>query len=156
MEWQVKKFEDLSAYELYKIMQLRQDVFVLEQTCLYRDCDDKDLAAKHVYLLQDDQCVAYSRLLPPDLSYPGCSSIGRVVVHPAYRQHAYGKILMEQSINSLFHDFPDYPIRISGQQYLEKFYNNLGFLTESDVYLEDDIPHLEMTRYPENWSKGQV
>jgi len=147
MEWQVKSFDELSPLELYRILQLREEVFALEQTCLYRDCDNKDLFAKHVFALEGEKCVAYTRILPPDISYPNCCSIGRVAVHPDYRGLDYGKLIMEQSMKSLLADYPDFPIRISGQQYLEKFYNNLGFKTESDPYLEDDIPHLEMTYY---------
>ena len=147
MEWFNKSFEELSSLELYKILQVRQEVFVLEQTCIYRDCDDKDQFAKHLFAMKNDKCVAYARLIPPDYSYPGSSSIGRVLVHPEFRKLDYGKLLMEQAIQSLVEDYPDFPIRISGQQYLEKFYNELGFKTESDMYLEDDIPHLEMAYY---------
>lgn len=147
MEWRIKSFSDLSSLELYKILQLRINVFMLEQDCLYPECDDKDLKGQHLYLVVEDQCLAYARLLPPDVSYPNCSSIGRVVVHADHRQHKYGQVLMERAIAYLKNEFPEVPIRISAQEYLKRFYTNFGFKIESDVYLEDDIPHLEMALY---------
>lgn len=147
MEWRSKSFSALSALELYKILQVRIDVFMLEQDCLYPECDDKDQRSTHLFGWQDDTCVAYARLLPPEVSYPGCSSIGRVVVHPNYRSHKYGKELMERAIAIQKQQFPGMPIRISAQEYLHKFYTDLGFKVESEVYLEDNIPHQEMALY---------
>ena len=147
MEWKFKSFSELNSLELYKILQLRINVFMLEQDCLYPECDNKDLKGHHLFLSDENLCLAYARLLPPGVSYPENSSIGRVVVHPEVRQHKYGKELMKRSIELLKLKFPDVPIRISAQEYLKKFYTELGFQIESDVYLEDDIPHLEMTLY---------
>jgi len=147
MEWRLKSFTELSSLELYKILQLRINVFMLEQDCLYPECDDKDLKGNHLFLTDGEQCLAYARLLPPNVSYPNCSSIGRVVVHAGFRQHKYGQDLMNRAIDSLKTEFPEYPIRISAQEYLKRFYSDLGFQIESEVYLEDDIPHLEMALY---------
>jgi len=147
MEWRIKTFSELSPLELYRILQLRINVFMLEQTCLYPECDDKDLKGKHLFAMHEDICVAYTRLLPPDVSYPNCSSIGRVAVHQDHRKHQYGRELMIRSIESLKTDFPRHPIRISAQEYLKKFYIGLGFQITSDVYLEDNIPHVEMVLY---------
>lgn len=147
MEWRIKSFSDLSPLELYKILQVRIDVFMLEQDCLYPECDDKDLKAKHLFLTDADICLAYARLLPPNVSYPKCCSIGRVVVHPEFRKHQYGKELMQRAIASLQNEYPGIPIRISAQEYLTRFYADLGFQVESEVYLEDNIPHLEMALY---------
>lgn len=148
MDWRIKSFSELDALELYKILQLRINVFMLEQDCLYPECDDKDLKGKHLFAMDQDTCVAYARLLPPDVSYPQCSSIGRVVVHADYRKHQYGHLLMNRAIEQIKKDYPDLPIRISAQEYLKRFYTGLGFQIESDVYLEDNIPHLEMALYP--------
>ncbi|WP_313191188.1 GNAT family N-acetyltransferase [Sphingobacterium sp.] len=148
MDWRTKSFSELDALELYKILQLRINVFMLEQDCLYPECDDKDLKGKHLFAMDQDTCVAYARLLPPDVSYPQCSSIGRVVVHADYRKHQYGQLLMNRAIEQIKKDYPDLPIRISAQEYLKRFYTGLGFQIESDVYLEDNIPHLEMALYP--------
>lgn len=148
MDWRIKSFAELSSLELYKILQLRINVFMLEQDCLYPECDDKDLKGKHLFAMDGDTCIAYARLLPPNVSYPDCSSIGRVVVHAVYRKHQYGQILMDKAIEQNKMDYPEVPIRISAQEYLTRFYTGLGFQIESDVYLEDNIPHLEMALYP--------
>ncbi|WP_312137706.1 GNAT family N-acetyltransferase [Sphingobacterium sp.] len=144
MNWVIKSFDDLSAKELYRILQVRIDVFMLEQNCLYPECDDKDLKSKHLFLMEQDQCAAYARLLPPDVSYPNCSSIGRVVVHPNFRKQQLGQQLMKEAIQYQKNAYPNHVIRISAQLYLQAFYENLGFVRESEVYLEDDIPHVEM------------
>ena len=148
MDWRIKSFAELSSLELYKILQLRINVFMLEQDCLYPECDDKDLKGKHLFAMDGDSRIAYARLLPPNVSYPDCSSIGRVVVHADYRMHQYGQILMDKAIEQTKMDYPEVPIRISAQEYLKRFYTGLGFQIESDVYLEDNIPHLEMALYP--------
>lgn len=147
MDWRIKSFSELSSLELYKILQLRINVFMLEQDCLYPECDNKDLLGKHLFAMEGTECIAYARLLPPEVSYPNCSSIGRVVVHAGFRQHQYGQELMNRAIIVLRNEFPTVPIRISAQEYLKKFYTELGFQIESDVYLEDNIPHLEMALY---------
>lgn len=148
MNWVIKSFDALTPLELYRILKVRIDVFMLEQNCLYPECDNKDLKSEHLFLMNEAECLAYARLLPPNLSYPNCSSIGRVLVHPNHRSHAYGKELMQRAIEAQCAAFPNTVIRISAQLYLKRFYENLGFKQESESYLEDDIPHIEMAYYP--------
>lgn len=144
IRWITRHFEDLNSLELYKILQLRINVFMLEQNCLYPECDDKDLKGRHLYGLLDGEIVAYARLLPPHVSYPGDSSIGRVVVAESVRKHKIGNILMQRAIEQLIEEYPKNTIRISAQAHLKKFYNELGFIEEGEIYLEDNIPHIEM------------
>lgn len=144
-EWFVKSFGELQPLELYQILQLRIDVFMLEQNCLYPECDDKDLKAFHLYAKHEGKIIAYARLLPAGISYDDLS-IGRVVVHTDFRKYGLGKVLMNRAIDYWNKESPAIPIRISGQLYLQRFYEGLGFKTVSDVYLEDDIPHIEMLR----------
>lgn len=141
--WSIKEFQELSATELYKILQLRIDVFMLEQDCLYPECDDKDFKSTHIFAQSDKQMIAYARLVQPAISYSE-SSIGRVVVHKDFRKFGLGKELMVHSIAHLVKIYPNDGIRISAQAHLQKFYEELGFSKVSDVYLEDNIPHIEM------------
>ncbi len=138
-------FNELTALQLYHIIQLRIEVFVLEQKCPYNDTDNKDLQAHHVFMYDTSNVlVAHARLLPPGVSYNYYASIGRVVVKQSARQFGYGKQLMEFAVAQCKQLYGDIPIKISGQLYLEKFYNNLGFVTISEVYMEDDIEHIAM------------
>lgn len=148
MQWYLKRFADLDVSSLYEILRMRMEVFILEQDCLYADCDNKDQVAEHLFLESNGSCLAYARLIPPGISYTGCSSIGRVLVHKQHRSAGYGKELLDRAIARLCAAYPGIPIRISAQQYLKKFYTEFDFVVESDVYLEDNIPHLEMVRYP--------
>lgn len=142
--WTCKKFDELSAAELYTILKLRSEVFVVEQNCVYLDTDGKDAQSYHLCgWLNNELLVAYARLLPPGLSYPE-ASIGRVVTHPAHRKDGYGKVLMQKAIKNTQSLFNISPIKIGAQQYLLQFYNSLGFTACSEPYLEDGIPHLEM------------
>ncbi|GHE23197.1 GNAT family N-acetyltransferase [Sphingobacterium griseoflavum] len=145
IQWVVKPFAELSGLQLYQILQLRIDVFMLEQDCLYRECDDKDLASLHLFGTHNQQIVAYARLLPAGISYSDLS-IGRVVVRADYRKYRIGKELMNHAIAYWKSVEPSTPIRISGQLYLQKFYEDLGFEKVSEVYLEDNIPHIEMLK----------
>jgi len=139
----IKSFDQLSPYEVYAMIQLRADVFVLEQQCLYQDCDDKDQLSMHLMGFENDKLVAYCRLLKPGLSYDGYSAIGRVVTHPLYRNKKYGIELMKKAIQYCKDNYTE-SIKISAQAYLEVFYTNLGFQTVSAPYFEDDIPHIAM------------
>jgi ElaA protein len=145
--WVCKKFEALTVHELYCILRLRSEVFVVEQNCVYLDLDGKDEASHHLCGWLHNELVAYCRILPPGLSYPGESSIGRVVTHPAHRKDGYGKILMQKAISKTYSLFNDKDIKIGAQEYLEKFYTQLGFQTVSPVYLEDNIPHITMLHH---------
>jgi ElaA protein len=138
-----KAFSDLSTQELYEILRLRSEVFVVEQNCPYLDMDDKDQACLHVLGIDEGQLAAYARLVPAGISYDS-PAIGRVVTAAAFRKHGYGKALMTHCINETLNHFKTDTITISAQQYLEKFYTTLGFVTKSDMYLEDDIPHIKM------------
>ncbi len=145
IKWTIKPFNELSASQLYQILQLRIEVFMLEQTCLYPECDNKDLQATHLFGIHEGRVVAYARLLPAGISYADLS-IGRVVVHADYRKYGLGKDLMLRAIAYWASEAPMQTIRISGQLYLQRFYEGLGFEKVSDVYLEDDIPHIEMVK----------
>jgi ElaA protein len=152
MKFTCKKFENLSVYELYDIMALRAEVFVVEQNCPYQDADGKDLDGWHLMghntVLEDSDgegmLVAYTRLLPKGVSYENYASIGRVVNSPKVRGTGAGKILMEKSIAEMERLFPDEAVKIGAQSYLLKFYESLGFESTGEEYLEDNIPHTSM------------
>ena len=144
LTWVFKKFDELRAAELYAIMQLRNEVFVVEQNCVYQDADDKDQRSWHLTGWDGDCLVAYTRIIPPGISYI-VASIGRVVTSPKYRRTGIGRKLMEESISKAFSQFNGTEIKIGAQVYLTKFYRSLGFLQSSDQYLEDGITHIEMT-----------
>lgn len=142
--WTCKKFDELSAAELYTILKLRSEVFVVEQNCVYPDIDGKDMQSYHVCgWLNGELLVAYARLLPPGLAFEE-ASIGRVVSSPAHRKDGYGRTLMQKAIENTQSLFNTSAIRIGAQQYLLEFYKSLGFMASGDPYLEDGIPHVEM------------
>lgn len=145
--WICKKFNDLTLLELYAILQLRNEVFVVEQNCPYNDCDNKDLKAWHLMGMENEKLLAYSRLIPPGISYRE-SSIGRVVNSRSARGKGLGKELMIESIQRIKLLFHTESIRIGAQLYLLDFYNGLGFIRASEIYLEDNIPHIEMLINP--------
>ncbi|MDI9215392.1 MULTISPECIES: GNAT family N-acetyltransferase [Clostridium] len=145
MEWKIKKFEDLSTKELYSILALRNKVFVIEQECIYQDCDYKDLEAYHLFCTDDNSTVAYLRILKKGVSYDEVS-IGRVVVDEKYRGRDLGRKAMKKALEFINNTYGESPIRISAQVYIKDFYKSLGFIEVSNAYLEDDIPHIEMLR----------
>ena len=146
MRFELKKFEALTAYELYDIIWLRNEVFVVEQQCVFQDADYKDQKAWHLMGYDaENRLLAYCRLLPAGVSYEE-PSIGRVVVHPAFRRTGAGKLLMRRAIQECEQLFGVGPIRIGAQLYLKRFYEEFGFRQQSDVYLEDGIAHIEMLR----------
>src|SRR5882757_1083214 len=147
MIWLLKKFEDLKPEELYSILRLRNEVFIVEQNCPYQDLDNKDQKSWHLMGIKDDKLLAYSRLLAPGISY-GESSIGRIVSSPSARKSGIGKKLMTESINQVKNLFKTDTIRIGAQLYLKKFYESFGFIKDGDIYLEDNIPHIIMLRKP--------
>ncbi|GAA4305821.1 GNAT family N-acetyltransferase [Aestuariibaculum suncheonense] len=142
---QVKAFDELSIHELYNVLQLRAEVFVVEQNCVYQDVDGKDQKALHVLGFKDGKIVAYSRIFKPG-DYFEFSSIGRVVVHLNERDFKYGYDIMKASIEAIKTHFNETTIRLSAQLYLKNFYNNLGFIEVGESYLEDDIPHIAMVK----------
>ena len=145
MECMVKTFNGLSNTELYQIMRLRSEVFVVEQDCVYLDMDNKDQKALHVLGKKDSKVVAYTRIFKPG-DYFENASIGRVVVAQGQRQYGYGKQIMKVSLAAVKERFPKTPIEISAQSYLLKFYSELGFRPIGEEYLEDGIPHTRMVK----------
>jgi len=141
----VKSFQELSNAELYAILRLRSEVFVVEQNCPYQDLDNKDQKCFHLMLYDGDFLAAYCRLLPAGISYAEIS-IGRVISSPSYRGTGVGKIVMQLGIQYCEQLFGSAPIRIGAQVYAKGFYAALGFVEEGQEYLEDDIPHIEMMR----------
>ncbi len=145
LEVSVKSFNELSTTELYKILQLRNAVFIVSQNCPYQDLDDKDFVSHHLVLIKENKFIAYARLLPENISYNEVS-IGRVCVSESVRNTGTGRALMDISIEKCHNIFGLKPIRISAQLYLKKFYESFGFETVGNEYDEDGIPHIEMLK----------
>lgn len=141
----VKAFHELTINELYALLKLRSEVFVVEQNCVFLDQDDKDQLCYHQLLFSDDVLVAYSRLVPAGLSYSEIS-IGRVATSPSFRGKGFGRKVMELSIQNCLELFGEEDIRISAQTYALGFYSSLGFVSEGEIYDEDGIEHIEMVR----------
>lgn len=138
-----KTFQELSNIELYEILKLRSEVFVVEQNCVFLDMDDKDKESFHVMGYYNNKLVAYTRLVPKGVIY-ATASIGRVVTHSSVRKHGFGKLLMEYSISEIRNKCHTKEILIGAQLYLKKFYGSLGFIQEGEMYLEDNIEHIKM------------
>jgi len=145
LKWKIKRFNELSLLELYSLLQLRSHVFVVEQNCVYQDVDGKDSKAIHLLGEFDGKIVAYARLFKPG-DYFENASIGRVVIHPDYRDKKWGHQMMQEAIAGIKIHFGASQITISAQLYLKKFYESHDFVQTSEMYLEDDIPHIEMKR----------
>jgi ElaA protein len=141
--WTFKPFAQLSPAELYSILQLRSEVFVVEQNCVFLDMDNKDQSSIHVMGWQEDKLLAYARILPPGLSYRE-SSIGRIVVSPSARGTGFGRPLLETTLEKLYELYGRVDIKIGAQFYLKNFYTSLGFVQSGEIYLEDGIQHIEM------------
>ncbi len=147
IQWQCKPFSDLTSKELYGILALRERVFIVEQNCIYIDCDGKDLESLHVFGMNDSgEICATSRIVPKGLSYENYVSIGRVCVDLSVRRFKVGYQLMEVTIEHLQNIYGSVPIKISAQSYLIQFYQKFGFQSVGEEYLEDDIPHTAMIR----------
>jgi len=145
LQFEVKSYEKLTRDELYELLQLRAEVFVVEQDCVYQDIDGKDAIALHILGYKDEALVAYTRIFPPD-TYFEYASIGRVVVRASERKHKYGYDVMNVSIEAIEKAYKTTTIKISAQTYLTSFYNHLGFKQVGEGYLEDGIPHIGMIR----------
>ena len=141
----IKTFEELTNQELYSLLRLRSQIFVVEQNCAYQDLDGKDQKALHVLGLKNNEIIAYTRIFKPG-DYFEYASIGRVVVIESERQHKLGYEIMRASIEAIKDHFNETKIKLSAQCYLKKFYNNLGFHEVGEEYLEDDIPHIAMIK----------
>ena len=150
--WQAKHFDELSLDQLYDLLKLRIDVFVVEQTCYYPDLDgdknqlDRDKETLHVLGYQDDALVAYLRILAKGQSYDNYISIGRVAIAEQARGTGLGHELMSEALNLCQQNFPKQNIKISAQEHLASYYQKHGFEQVSQMYLEDDIPHVAMLK----------
>jgi ElaA protein len=145
LTWSVRKFDELTNEELYQMLRLRSEVFIVEQHCIFMDMDNKDQKCTHLLGWKDGDLLAHSRIVPPGLSYE-YPSIGRIVVSGKGRGLGLGVELLNVSIAQVEMLFGKSVIRIGAQQYLKRFYESFGFQQSSDIYLEDEIEHIEMTR----------
>lgn len=145
LSWEWKRFDQLTADEVYTILCVRQQVFVLEQECLYLDADGKDRQSFHLMGFDGDELVAYARILDAGVSYPEVS-MGRILTTEKARGSGAGIELMEVGLQQIQDHYGNVPIRISAQTYLLQFYQKFGFESTGKEYLEDEIPHTEMLR----------
>lgn len=145
LEFKIKRFKELLTLELYQLLQLRSEVFVVEQNCVYQDIDSKDEKAIHILGKFEDKIVVYARIFNAGAYFEN-ASIGRVVISEKYRTQKWGHELMKTAILSIETEFGIQPITISAQLYLKNFYENHGFIQMGEMYLEDGIPHIEMLR----------
>lgn len=143
IQFKIKPFAALSAAEVYQVLQLRSEVFVVEQNCVYPDIDGKDAKALHLLGTFEGKIVAYARLFDGGYYFDN-PSIGRVVVDADYRDRKWGHDLMRAAIQGIYDNFGQKTITISAQEYLKKFYESHGFVQDGEGYLEDDIPHIRM------------
>ena len=146
LRWVTKTFTELTVDELYDVLRLRSEVFVVEQNCIFLDLDNNDQKAFHTIGFIGDEVVATTRLFEKDIMYDGYQSIGRVVTAPKHRGLSIGKALMQYSISECERLFGKGPIKIGAQLYLKKFYNEQGFEQSGEVYIEDEIDHIPMIR----------
>lgn len=148
INWQSKTFAELNTNELYDLLKLRIDVFVVEQSCFYPDLDDHDRHpdTRHLFCYRNGVMTGYLRILPKGLTYQDYISIGRVVISPCARGTGLGHQLMIVALADCLQNFPDDTVKISAQEHLEKFYNQHGFERVTEMYLEDDIPHIGMLK----------
>jgi len=146
--WEVKTFQEFTVDELFDVLKLRVDVFVVEQKCAYRELDEYDRHPETRHLSgrnEGGQLIAYARLLPPGLRYPEVN-LGRFAVKADFRKQGIGHQLLQAALKEISGCWPKTSIRISAQDYLQAFYERYGFLRVSEVYLEDGIPHVEMVK----------
>lgn len=144
--WQISEFPELNAAQLYAALRLREQVFILEQACLYPDLDNRDQSAVHLLGWRDGEVVAYLRCLAPGSQHSE-SVLGRVVVCPLQRHARLGSELVRRGIDHNLSRWPAYNIRIHAQAHLQGFYTELGFVAEGELFDEDGIPHIQMV-YP--------
>jgi ElaA protein len=147
IQWSTKHFSELTVNELYAMLRLRSEVFVVEQNCIFLDMDNNDQIAYHTMGWLDGELIATTRLFDVNQSYPGYQSIGRVVGSPKHRGIGAGKALMQYSIAECERLFGKHPIKIGAQLYLKKFYNEQGFEQAGEMYYEDEIEHIPMIRH---------
>ena len=143
MNYKIKRFSELTTKELYEILKVRAEVFVVEQNCVYQDLDSKDEVAFHLFLEDNGEIISYLRILPKGISYSE-TSIGRVLTKDTYRKKGLSKEMIQKAIDFIRQNLEEKEIKISAQVYLQNFYGNFGFKPTSDTYLEDGIEHIEM------------
>ena len=143
MEYKIRTFDELSNRELYSILRLRSEIFVVEQNCVYQDLDNKDLNAYHLMAVENGELIGYLRILNKGVSYKE-ASIGRVVVKKEYRRKKLGLEIINKGIDFIINTMKEKEVRISAQVYAKNLYEKAGFVEVSEEYLEDDIPHVEM------------
>ncbi|HEL2058311.1 TPA: GNAT family N-acetyltransferase [Streptococcus suis] len=143
MKWSLRSFDQLTLDQLYAILALRTDVFVVEQTCPYPEIDGKDQSSYHLFAEEAGEIIAYLRILPAGLSYEE-ASIGRVVIRASHRGRGLSRTMMQEAIDYIVRELQECQIKIGAQAHLENFYQSLGFEPVSEVYLEDGIPHVDM------------
>lgn len=148
LTWQWLSFDSLSNLQLYQMLALRSEVFVVEQDCAYQDLDGKDLKALHLVGALDGKVLATARLLPVGVSYPDAASIGRIVVHPSLRGQDLGRKTVELALEQYQRLWPSEALLIGAQARLTRFYEELGFVSEGEIYDEDGIDHITM-----RWAK---
>lgn len=146
IRFEVKRFDELSVTELYKILRLRAEIFIVEQDCVYQDIDNKDQKAIHVIGYKNEEIVAYTRLFKAGDYYDENASFGRVVVSEKERKYGYGHNLIKVSIQAIEANFKTKRVKISAQKYLKKFYESHGFICSGKEYMEDGIPHIAMIK----------
>lgn len=140
----IKEFEELDLNSLYNILKLRNEIFIVEQNCPYPDIDHKDQQSVHIFLEASGEIIAYLRIIPADVP-----AIGRVVVKQEFRKKGYARKLMLKAIEKIKTDLKKSRIKLQAQFYLLEFYESLGFRQVSEIYLEDNIPHVDMLYYSE-------
>lgn len=145
LELRVKRFTELQLEELYQVLRLRMEVFVVEQNCAYQDIDQKDQSALHILAYYDKELIGYARCFPPGFYFEE-AAIGRVIIKEKYRSKNLGHRLMDFAITAVEQEFNQQRIKISAQRHLTKFYEAHGFKTVGEGYLEDGIPHCAMLR----------
>src|SRR6056300_254126 len=143
-----KSFDELTNRELYGMLQLRAAIFVVEQNCPYQDLDGKDLKSHHLLCFENERLIGTARVLPPDVSYSGAASIGRIVVATNHRGTKLGRAVVELSLAKVRAIWGDIPLLIGAQARLQGFYESLGFAAEGEVYDEDGINHITMRWHP--------
>lgn len=141
--WQLTSFDALTNTELYKILQLRTAVFVVEQQCIFQDMDNKDMLCQHLYAFHNNRIIACSRIVPAGVSYTE-PSIGRIATDTEYRGFGIGRELVKRSIAAAYLSYGNVPLKIGAQFYLKRFYESFGFRQQSEIYLEDGIEHIHM------------
>jgi ElaA protein len=145
IQWQLKQYEELTVPELYEIMRLRQEVFVVEQKCAFIDADGKDQHCQHLSGYLNGRLITYARIVPPGVSYPE-PSLGRIVSSTGVRGQGYGRQLMDKALEVVQQIHGPLTLKIEAQLYLKSFYESYGFVAEGEHYILDDILHIEMLR----------